>query len=167
MVQYEVDGGNGRALNEDMGDSFDIDADLIRKLAGLLEETGLGEIEFESAGARIRVARPAAVPVTPVVASPATPSAANAPETPADAPLEAHPGAVTSPMVGTIYLSPAPGEPPLAKIGDTVAAGQPLMLIEAMKTFNEVKAPQAGKLVNVAVESGQPVEFGEILAIIE
>ena len=70
-------------------------------------------------------------------------------------------------MVGTVYLSPAPGEPPLVKVGDTVAAGQPLLLIEAMKTFNEVKAPSAGKLVSIAVESGQPVEFGELLAIIE
>jgi acetyl-CoA carboxylase biotin carboxyl carrier protein len=133
-----------------MPKSFDIDTDLIRKLADLLEETGLGEIEYESAGARVRVARPGS-PAT--IASPAPPPAAALP--------------VTAPMVGTVYLSPAPGEPPLVRVGDTVSVGQPLMLIEAMKTFNEVKAPLAGKLARIAVESGQPVEYGEVLAVIE
>jgi acetyl-CoA carboxylase biotin carboxyl carrier protein len=151
-----------------MPKSFDIDTDLIRKLADLLEETGLGEIEYESAGARVRVARPGS-PAT--IASPAPPPAAALPVTAPAPPVEVrhdeHPGAVTSPMVGTVYLSPAPGEPPLVRVGDTVSVGQPLMLIEAMKTFNEVKAPLAGKLARIAVESGQPVEYGEVLAVIE
>jgi acetyl-CoA carboxylase biotin carboxyl carrier protein len=147
-----------------MGEAFDIDADLIRKLAGLLEETGLGEIEYEAGGARVRVVRPGGVavaaPSAPVVAAPP-------PQTAAAPAAENHPGAVTSPMVGTVYLSAAPGEPPLVRVGDTVSAGQTLLLIEAMKTFNEVKAPRAGTLVSIAVDSGQPVEYGETLAVID
>jgi acetyl-CoA carboxylase biotin carboxyl carrier protein len=149
-----------------MADTFDIDADLIRKLAGLLEETGLGEIEYEAAGARIRVARPGVAAAAPVALAPAqaAPAAAAAP---AVAVPEEHPGAVSSPMVGTVYLAPAPGEPPLVRVGDTVSAGQPLMLIEAMKTFNEVRAPKAGTVTAILVESGQPVEYGETLAVVE
>lgn len=148
-----------------MAEAFDIDAELIRKLAGLLEETGLGEIEYEAGGARIRVVRPGIVAAAPAVAAVA--AAAPATAGPDDRPIEDHPGAVTSPMVGTAYLAPAPGEPPLVRVGDTVSAGQPLMLIEAMKTFNEVRAPRTGTVVSIAVESGQPVEFGETLAVIE
>jgi acetyl-CoA carboxylase biotin carboxyl carrier protein len=147
-----------------MGEAFDIDADLIRKLAGLLEETGLGEIEYEAGGARVRVVRPGGVAVA---APPAPVVAAPPPQTAAAPAAENHPGAVTSPMVGTVYLSAAPGEPPLVRVGDTVSAGQTLLLIEAMKTFNEVKAPRAGTLVSIAVDSGQPVEYGETLAVID
>mgnify|MGYP002635123682 CR=1 FL=1 len=149
-----------------MAKGFDIDAELIRKLAGLLEESGLGEIEYESGGERIRVVRPGGPAGAPTIVAPA-PAAPAATAAPVAATADIHPGAVTSPMVGTVYLSPAPGEPPLVHVGDTVAAGQPLMLIEAMKTFNEVKAPRAGRLASITIESGQPVEFGEVLAVIE
>ena len=141
-----------------------IDADLIRKLAALLEEAGLGEIEYENNGERIRVARPGSpVATAPTLIAPAVAPVDSAPSSNTAEPTDA----VTSPMVGTVYLSPAPGEPPLVQVGDAVTAGQPLMLIEAMKTFNEVKAPRAGKLTRIAIESGQPVEFGEVLAVIE
>jgi len=150
-----------------MSDPFDIDPDLVRKLADLLNETGLAEIEYEDNGKRVRVALPgtgapaAAAPVAvPVAAPPAPPS-------PAGGDAAAHPGAVTSPMVGTVYLAQAPEDPPFVKAGDSVREGQTLLLIEAMKTFNEVKAPRAGTLQSIAVASGQPVEFGEVLAIIE
>ncbi|MBT4905275.1 MAG: acetyl-CoA carboxylase biotin carboxyl carrier protein [Rhodospirillaceae bacterium] len=150
-----------------MSDSFDIDPDLVRKLADLLNETGLGEIEYEDNGKRVRVALPgvgapavAAPVVAPAAAPVATPSTAGG-----DA--AAHPGAVTSPMVGTVYLAQAPEDPPFVKAGDSVREGQTLLLIEAMKTFNEVKAPRTGTLQSIAVASGQPVEFGEVLAIIE
>jgi len=149
-----------------MSDPFDIDAEFIRKLADLLSETGLGEIEYEDGGKRIRVARPG-VAAAPAIAIPA--AAAEAPSAPATAPATdaAHPGAVSAPMVGTIYLAQTPGDPPLVKTGDTVGEGQTLMLIEAMKTFNEVKAPRGGKVSSIAVSNGQPVEYGELLAIIE
>ena len=150
-----------------MSDDFDIDADLVRKLADLLSETGLAEIEYEADGKRVRVARPqggtavaAPAPAAPAAATAAAPA-------PASADPASHPGAVTSPMVGTVYLSPSPEEPRFVNEGDSVRAGQTLMLVEAMKTFNEVKAPRAGTLVQIAVEGGQPVEFGEVLAIIE
>lgn len=145
-----------------MIEPFDIDADLVRKLSGLLEETGLGEIEYVDGGKRIRVARPASVGTVPALVAANTVSPP--PETSDDS---AHPGAVTSPMVGTIYLSQSPGDPPLVKQGDTVSEGQTLMLIEAMKTFNEVKSPRAGTVSNIAVTSGQPVEYGELLAIVD
>lgn len=140
---------------------FDVDGDLVRKLAGLLEETGLGEIEFESADCRIKVVRPGGpgAMATPVVAAPRLePVAAVA------TPVAGDPGSVTSPMVGTIYLSPSPEEPQFVAVGDSVVAGQTLMLVEAMKTFNEISAPRAGKVTEILVESGQPVEFGEVLA---
>lgn len=147
-----------------MSDPFDIDAELVRKLSDLLSETGLGEIEYEDGGKRIRVARPA----TGAVAAPAfTPPAAEVPNTASPTTEAGHPGAIASPMVGTVYLSQSPGDPPLVKPGDTVTEGQTLMLIEAMKTFNEVKAPRGGTVTEIAVTSGQPVEFGELLAIVE
>ena len=158
---------------------FDVDSDLVRKLAKLLDETGLGEIEYEANGKRVRVAKPAPPPAqgAPVAQpSPAAPAAPAAPVQsaagqsagqPADEALRAHPGAITSPIVGTVFLYPAPNEPPYAQIGDQVAEGQTIMLIEAMKTFNEIKAPRAGSLARVLVENGQPVEYGEVLALIE
>jgi len=146
-----------------MSEPFDIDSDLVRKLSDLLSETGLGEIEYEDGGKRIRVARPLAATVAAVPAMIARPAGV---DTPAgdDASLT---GAVTSPMVGTVYLSQSPGDPPLIKTGDTVSQGQTLMLIEAMKTFNEVKAPHGGTVYRINVINGQPVEFGELLAIVE
>lgn len=151
-----------------MANSFDVDADLVRKLADLLGETGLGEIEYEEGGKRIRVVRPNAAPAAiappaPAPVAPAIPAAA-----PADGDaVAAHPGAVTSPMVGTVYLSPGPGESPFVRAGEPVTAGQTLLLVEAMKTYNEIKAPQSGTLARFLVTDGQPVEFGEALAIIE
>ncbi|MBO6784899.1 MAG: acetyl-CoA carboxylase biotin carboxyl carrier protein [Alphaproteobacteria bacterium] len=150
-----------------MSDSFDIDADLVRKLADLLSETGLGEIEYEDGGKRIRVAMPGiAAPAGVPAPAPAAAVAAPAPAGPA-AEEPGHPGAVTAPMVGTVYLAQAPEDPPIVRAGDSVSEGQTLMLIEAMKTFNEVKAPRAGTVTQIAVSNGQPVEFGEMLAVIE
>ncbi len=148
-----------------MSDNFDIDPDLVRKLADLLNETGLAEIEYEDNGKRVRVAMPGAGAVTAAVAAP--PVAAAAAPAPGGGDAAAHPGAVTAPMVGTVYLAQSPEDPPFVKAGDTVREGQTLLLIEAMKTFNEVKAPRAGMVQSIAVASGQPVEFGEVLAIIE
>ncbi len=143
----------------------------IRELAGILEETGLTEIEIEKEGARLRVSRqggavtafaPSAQPAAPAPA-PAAPQAA----APAAAPANDHPGAVKSPMVGTAYLSPSPGASPFAKEGDTVSEGQTVMIIEAMKTMNPITAPRAGKVSKILVSDAQPVEFDEPLLIIE
>ncbi|HCP00767.1 MAG: acetyl-CoA carboxylase biotin carboxyl carrier protein subunit [Alphaproteobacteria bacterium] len=152
-----------------MSDPFDIDPDLIRKLADLLNETGLAEIEYEDNGKRVRVAvkgmSAAESGTTPTSAA----QTARQDKTPATTVSDAmeHPGAVTSPMVGTVYLAQDPEAPPFVKAGDRVEEGQILLLIEAMKTFNEVKAPRAGTLQRIAVASGQPVEFGEVLAVID
>lgn len=150
-----------------MSDPFDIDSELVRKLSDLLSETGLGEIEYEDGGKRIRVARPAAATSSTVIAAPtAAPVGTASAASPAGDDAN-QPGAVSSPMVGTVYLSQSPGDPPLIKPGDTVTQGQTLMLIEAMKTFNEVKASHGGTVSSIAVTNGQPVEFGELLAIVE
>ncbi|MBF0891434.1 MULTISPECIES: acetyl-CoA carboxylase biotin carboxyl carrier protein [Gluconobacter] len=146
-----------------------VDKDAIRALADILTQTGLTEIEISEADSRIRVARnvnvvQAAAPVQ-AAAAPAAPAVAAAVAAPAD-PAK-HPGMVPSPMVGVAYLTPDPASPPFAVEGQTVTAGQTIMLIEAMKTFNQIKAPRAGTLTKFLVESGQPVEFGEALAIIE
>ena len=145
---------------------FTIDAELVKELAALLDETGLGEIEYEIEGHRVKVVKPsvAATVAAPVVAAPAV--AASADEEAALAP-ESHPGAVKSPMVGTVYLSASPDEPPFVQAGQHIEAGQTLVLVEAMKTFNEIKAPKAGLLKSILVENGQPVEYDETLAIIE
>lgn len=151
-----------------MDDKFDVDADLVRKLAELLAETGLGEIEYEDAGKRIRVATPGAAPAN-ISAPPITVPVANEENAAEDLNSDAahHPGAVTSPMVGTIYMSPAPGEPPFARPGESVVEGQTILMVEAMKTFNEIAAPRSGTLARIIVADGQPVEFGEVLALIE
>ena len=144
---------------------FQPDDDLIRRLAALLEETGLSEIEYEANGQRIRVGRQDA----PAVAwAPAPPPAAAAPA-PGSAPIaEAVPtGAVTSPMVGTVYTSPEPGSPAFVKVGDAVSEGQTLLIIEAMKVMNPLASPHAGKVTRILVTDGQPVEFGEPLLIVE
>jgi len=151
-----------------MDDKFDVDADLVRKLAELLAETGLGEIEYEDAGKRIRVATPGGAPASvsaPPITAPVTSEETVAADLNADA--THHPGAVTSPMVGTIYMSPAPGEPPFVRPGESVVEGQTILMVEAMKTFNEIAAPQSGTLARIIVTDGQPVEFGEVLALIE
>ncbi|MBE7620599.1 acetyl-CoA carboxylase biotin carboxyl carrier protein [Gluconacetobacter entanii] len=148
-----------------------VDADAIRALAEILTETGLTEIEIAEKDSRVRVVRAApaathAVAPPPPVAAPA-PVAAPVPVAAPPADLSKHPGAVTSPMVGVAYLTPDPSAPPFVTEGQQVVAGQTLMLIEAMKTFNQIKAPRAGTLTKILVPSGEPVEYGEVLAIIE
>jgi acetyl-CoA carboxylase biotin carboxyl carrier protein len=140
------------------------DEETIRGLARLLDETGLTEIEIERGGERIRIGRTArAVNVSaPVVA--AAPVAA-APAAGAD-PAK-HPGVVPSPMVGTAYLAPSPGAKPFVDVGQTVKAGDTVLIIEAMKTMNQIPAPRGGTVTQILVEDGQPVEFGEPLMIIE
>jgi acetyl-CoA carboxylase biotin carboxyl carrier protein len=148
---------------------LEIDEDAIRRLASLLEETGLAEIEIAEGDSRVRVSRggPAAqvfAPAPPTAAIGAPVLSAQAAEAAADA---AHPGAVTSPMVGIAYLSPEPNAAPFVKPGDRVSAGQTLLLIEAMKTFNQIKAPRSGTVTRILVEAGAPVEYGEVLMIVE
>ncbi len=142
-----------------------IDEGVVRSLAKLLDETGLTEIEIEKAGLRVRVARQStAVASAPVYVSPAS-AAMPVPEGVVD-PAK-HPGVVTSPMVGTAYRAPEPGAKPFVDVGTAVRAGETLLIIEAMKTMNQIPAPRAGTVVQILIEDGQPVEFGEPLMIIE
>ena len=148
-----------------------VDGDLIRDLAKLLEETALSEIEIEDDDFRVRVARhAAAATVYSAPAAPAQPAAPAATSAPAPAQTESgaqHPGAVKSPMVGTAYMSPKPGDPPYVREGDQVSEGQTLLIIEAMKTMNPIPSPRAGTVKSILVDNEQPVEFGEPLLIIE
>ena len=147
---------------------FELDTEFVRKLAQILHETHLGEIELADGDKSIRVARPTvSVAAAPVVAAPvaAVPVAA-APAT-AAVDLGKHPGAVTSPMVGTAYLAPEPGKPNFVAVGDKVTVGQTLLIIEAMKTFNPIKATKPGTVMQILVTNGRPVEFGEPLMIVE
>jgi acetyl-CoA carboxylase biotin carboxyl carrier protein len=143
-----------------------VDADLVRKLAALLDETGLSELEYATGALRVRVAKNHAA-----VATLAAPQAAPAPSAAAVAsaasPTAEHPGAVTSPMVGTAYCAPEPGAAPFVKVGDTVRQGQTLLIIEAMKVMNPVAAPRAGTVIEIQVRDAQPVEYGEVLLVIE
>jgi acetyl-CoA carboxylase biotin carboxyl carrier protein len=157
-----------------MGDKkHGIDKDLIRGLAELLTETDLSEIEVEQDDFRIRVTRAAPVSYAQAVAPPPAPVAAVAAPAPeaaapaADEDPARHPGAVKSPMVGTAYLAPEPNAKPFVDVGDTVVAGQTLLIIEAMKHMNEVPAVKAGTVSAILVSDGQPVEYGEVLIIIE
>ena len=149
-----------------------VDAEAIRALAEILRETGLTEIEIAEKDSRIRGVRAPAQLVQAYAAAPPTgtiPTASVGAAEPAAATADysKHPGAVTSPMVGVAYLSPEPNAPAFVSEGHAVAAGQTLMLIEAMKTFNQIKAPRAGTLTRLLVTSGSPVEFGEVQAVIE
>lgn len=147
---------------------FEMDTEFVRKLAQILHETDLGEIELADGDKKIRVARPSiTVAAAPVAAPPVAAAAAAAAAGAAASDLASHPGAVKSPMVGTAYLAPEPGKPPFVSVGDKVTAGQTLLIIEAMKTFNPIKAPKAGTVAQVLVENAQPVEFGEPLLIVE
>lgn len=146
------------------------DSALVRELALLLDETSLTEIEIERAGLRLRVARNISVAATmpvPMAAAPAALPAAAAAPAAAASDLSKHPGAVTSPMVGTAYWSPEPGAKPFIEIGSKVSVGQTLLIIEAMKTMNQIPSPRAGTVTQILVEDGQPVEYGEPLVIIE
>ena len=157
------------------------DNQVIKDLAELLNATGLTEIEIESGGMRIKVARsggqattafaPASPPVETLVAAPAEAqamegAAASSESAPAEDPAT-HPGAVKSPMVGTAYLSPEPDAAAFIKVGDTVSEGQTLLIVEAMKTMNPIIAPRAGKITQIIVQNEQPVEFDQPLVIIE
>jgi acetyl-CoA carboxylase biotin carboxyl carrier protein len=143
-----------------------IDHDVIRDLAKLLDETGLTEIEFERDGVSVRVARHVSAPGSRPRSAEAP---ASVPAVPAPATIDPtqHPGAVISPMVGTVYLGPAPGARPFVEIGGQVKSGEPLLIIEAMKTMNQIPAPRSGTVIQVLVADGQPVEYGQPLLIIE
>ena len=145
-----------------------IDPELVRELSRLLEETGLGEIEIEHEGRRVRVARGGganagayAADLGPTDSRESTRGATRQEE------FIVHPGTVTSPMVGTAYRANEPGGKPLCEVGDKVRAGQALLIVEAMKTMNAIPAPRAGTVKQILIEDGQPVEFGEPLAIVE
>ena len=150
---------------------FEMDTEFVRKLAEILEEKDLGEIELADGDRKIRIARPTVTYAAAPMAAPSASApgagivAAAAPAGAAD--LAKHPGAVKSPMVGTAYLAPEPGKPNFVSIGDKVTAGQTLLIIEAMKTFNPIKAPKAGTVVQVLIENAHPLEFGEPLMIVE
>ena len=150
---------------------FEMDTDFIRKLAAILEETNLGEIEMADGERKIRVARPttvaAAAPTAVAPMAAATPVAAVPVAMAGPGDGSKHPGAVKSPMVGTAYLSPEPGKPVFVQVGDKVTAGQTLLIIEAMKTFNPIKAPKAGTVSQILIDNARPVEFGEVLMIVE
>ena len=146
----------------------ELDRELIHELAKLLDETGLTEIEIERDGTRVRVARGrdishvigAAHAAPPPVAAP-SPAATPAVD------FASHPGVVTSPMVGTAYLGPSPGAMPFVDIGAKITAGETLLIVEAMKTMNQIPAPRSGTVTKILIEDAQPVEFGEPLMIIE
>jgi acetyl-CoA carboxylase biotin carboxyl carrier protein len=146
------------------GGSFD--KDLIRELAALLDETGLTEIEIEHEGRRIRVARGSGKAGFAAELADQAPREALRPPSRTEE-FIVHPGTVTSPMVGTAYRSAEPGAPPFVEIGTKVAAGQTLLIIEAMKTMNQIPSPRAGTVIAILIEDGQPVEYGEPLAVIE
>ena len=152
------------------GPKSTVDQALIRELAALLKETELTEIEVEQNGLRLRIARqiqtlsyqaPAPLPAA-AAAAPAPAAAA-----PAEGDLSKHPGVVLSPMVGTVYVAPDPNSPPYVKVGDTVKEGQTLLIVEAMKTMNQIASPRAGRVTRILVQNAHPVEYGEPLLIIE
>lgn len=155
----------------------DLDRKLLRQLAELINDTGLSEIEVQSGDFRLRLAKQITVQATVPVATPAAaPAAVHAPAAEAAAvtadPAKPvigpdHVGAVLSPMVGTVYLASEPTSPPFVKVGDTVEQGQTLLIVEAMKVMNPIQAPRAGKVTHIMVTNGIPVEFGELLMIIE
>ena len=159
-------------MAKDNKDKVSAESALIRELAELLNETGLSEIEMEREGLRLRVARQITLAAMAPAAMHAAPAAhATQAATVSDAPKQAdaatHPGTVKSPMVGTAYRAAEPGAAPFVEIGTRVAQGQTLLIIEAMKTMNHIPAPRAGTVVQVFVDNGQPVEFGEPLVILE
>ncbi|MDR3448468.1 MAG: acetyl-CoA carboxylase biotin carboxyl carrier protein [Alphaproteobacteria bacterium] len=147
---------------------FDIDIDAVRKLAKLLEDTGLSEIEYAEGDRKIRCVGPHAAPMhyaaAPMAAAPA-PAAAPAAAAPAAPVSNGTP--VPSPMVGTVYLASSPGNPPFIKVGDKVKQGDTLLIIEAMKVMNPIKAPKGGTVTEIVAQDAKPVEFGETLVVIE
>jgi len=156
-------------------DASTLNPKLVRELADILNETGLAEMEVTHGELKLRLSRAGGVTIAAMPAPVAAPAAATVPaalpkpvEPEARAEdLRNHPGAVTSPMVGTAYLSPEPGKPAFVKIGDSVREGQTLLVVEAMKTFNPIPAPRAGKVARIVVSDSAPVEFGQPLLILE
>lgn len=155
--------------NPPMAKTPAIDRGMIRDLAKLLDETGLTEIEIERDGASVRVARHLSAPTPRTRPEAAVAAAPTAIPASGAIPIEpsTHPGLVASPMVGTAYRGPAPDARPFVDIGSQVKAGDTLIIIEAMKTMNQIPAPRAGTVIQILVEDGQPVEYGEPLMIIE
>ncbi len=144
-----------------------VDLKLVRQLAELLDETKLSEIEVEDGGRKIRVVRNMTVTATAAVVPAAASVAAVAPVAVPVAPVGDHPGTVKSPMVGTAYLTPDPDAPPFVKVGGSIKEGDTILIIEAMKVMNPIVAPRAGKVTQILVGSGQPVEFDQPLVVIE
>lgn len=148
-----------------------VDVDAIRTLAEILQDTGLTEIEISEKDSRIRVVRaPAVIQASVPVAAPPVAAQVVAPPPPHPSEMtdiSHHPGAVKSPMVGVAYLGPEPGAPAYVTAGQAVTAGQTLLLIEAMKTFNQIKAPRNGTISRILITSGVPVEYGEVLMVID
>jgi acetyl-CoA carboxylase biotin carboxyl carrier protein len=166
---------SGLQLSDFEGAELGATAELIRELANLLQETGLGELEIQDKNIRVRLARGSqqvtgVVPPSYETHAPVNSAAAavtsHAPPA-GEADLESHPGVVKSPMVGTAYLAPAPGAANFVEIGKEVKEAQTIMIIEAMKTMNQIHAPRAGRVTHIFVDNGQPVEYGEPLLIIE
>ena len=146
-----------------------VNEDAVRRLAELLEEMRLSEIEYEGGGERIRVAKSAAATIAPAAPAQAVAPPPSVPHGAAPPMIEeAMPaGAVTSPMVGTVYVAPEPNAPPFVQIGDVVQEGQTLLIIEAMKVMNPLPSPKAGKVTQILVDNGDPVEYGEPLMVID
>ena len=149
------------------------DTALVKALADILDDAGLAELEYETADLSVRLSRVSgAAPVAPVAAAPVV-AAAPAPAAAAPAPAAesadaaSHPGAVTSPMVGTVYVAPEPDAPSFVSVGDAVKKGQTILIVEAMKVMNPITAPADGTVTQILVQNGQPVEFGEALVVIE
>lgn len=149
-----------------MPDDRPFDPELVRELAQLVTETNLLEIEVEKGDLRIRVVRGVPAPLTVPIAAAPTPALPGLETAPVQ-PKAAHPGAVLSPMVGTAFRKPSPEAKPFVEVGSRVEVGDKLLLVEAMKTFNEIVAVRAGRVSAVFVEDGQPVEYGEPLLVIE
>ena len=157
----------GARLTNGMKEKPAVDAAAIRELSNLLTETGLTEIEVEQGGMRLRVSRQTTHMVShgaPIAAAPITHAAPS--ETQPAKPSGPAAGAVPSPMVGTVYVSPEPGKPAFVKVGDTVKEGDTLMIVEAMKTMNPILSPRAGTVKEICIKDAQPVEFGQSLVII-
>jgi acetyl-CoA carboxylase biotin carboxyl carrier protein len=155
------------ATDDNNADKSAIDKELIRELAKLLDETKLTEIEIERDGLRVRVGRGGGITHVTSHGVPAAPLSSAAPAAAAPTDPAKHPGAVTSPMVGTAYRGAAPGSAPFVELGSKVVVGETLLIIEAMKTMNQIPAPRSGTVTQILIEDGQPVEFGEPLVIIE
>ena len=141
------------------------DPDLIRALAELLVQNGLSEIEYAVGDRLVRVSRAVAAPAP--ISAPVNPEIPAKPLSNTVGGVAEHPGAVTAPMVGTIYLAPHPGAPAFVRRGETIEPGRPLLIIEAMKVMNEIRAPRTGRISQILVEDAQPVEYGTVLMLIE